>query len=724
MRRHGYSARLWALFIVILLTLNLFTPFTAFAEIEKGKQNEDHNGNKIVRVGWHEPPYFMKDSSGRLSGYSYEYQRKVAAYTGWDYEYVEGTWSELLQMLKDGEIDLMSNVSYSDERAQEMLYSSLPMGTEAYYLFVAPDEKDITSDNLTVLNGKRIGVAKGSIQKDFFLDWADKHGLDVSVTELNNPEEKSIRLLGSELDAFVTMDVYGTSDIAVPVCKIGSSDFFFAVSKDRPDLLAELDTALNKIQDENKYFGQQLHDRYLQASETNRFLGASEREWLAEHGTVRVGYQDNYMAFCAADKETGELTGALRDYLDYASTAFENAQIQFEAVPFTTVNDALEALRRGEIDCMFPANLTEYDAEQLGLVITPPLMKSEMDAVVRSSDRKKFLKKKNVTVAVNKGDTNYDLFLAEHYPDWNRVYFDDTPAALDAVAGKKADCVIISSYRFGNISKQCERLHLTTVFTDVEMDYRFAVIEHNTELYSILVAVTGVVPDPVVHKALTYYSTEDAKTSFAGFIKENLFIVTTAVSGVLLAVLILLLRSIRAERKAAAGEHMVKDLKKRVFVDSLTSVRNKGAYTDYIRKLQEGIDSGGQTEFAIGIFDCNDLKYINDRFGHEKGDIYLKSACSLICRVFDHSPVFRIGGDEFAVVLQNNDYENREQLMAAFEDKRREICTEAPNKWEEVHIAAGIAVYDPQLDRSVSETASRADHMMYENKRIAKETKK
>ena len=704
--------KITALF-TLLVTLTAFfaVPLTAFA---------DESEKKVVRVGWHEAPYFITDESGRNSGYSYEYQRKVAAYTGWDYEYVRGTWSELMQMLKEGRIDLLSDVSYSEERTREMLFTSLPMGTEAYYVFVSPDNTEITAENIAALNGKRVGVTKGSIQKDYFIEWTEKHGISVEIVEMGIPDKDSLKLLGSEYDAYVSIDVYGSPETAVPVCKIGSSDFYFAVSKDRPDILTELDAALNCIQDVNKYYDQQLHDKYLRSTETNRYLGGTEREWLAGHGNIRVGYQDNYLAFCAMDQATGKLTGALKDYLDYASTGFENAELHFEPIAYPTAAAAIEALKNGEIDCVFPANLTENDAETLDLVMSPPLMHTEMNAIVRASEQKEFLLKDHVSVAVNEGNTNYDLFLADHFPDWERRYFKDTPAGLEGIAENKADCVIVSSYRYSNISRLCEKLHLTQIYTGVDMDYCFALREGDTELYSIIAKITNVVPDSAIHTALTYYSTEDVKTSAWDIIKDNLFIVTTVIASVLLVILILLLRSIRAEKKVIEDEQKLKALNRRVFVDALTSVRNKGAYSEYIQKLQARVDSGEDFEFAIGIFDCNDLKRVNDHHGHDKGDIYLKNACQLICKVFDHSPVFRIGGDEFAVVLLNGDFENRDELISTFEKRRSDICEKAPNKWEEVHIAFGIAVYDPQIDSLVSDAARRADKIMYENKRLEK----
>ncbi len=534
-----------ALLLVLVLAAALL-PAAAYAQRER----------KTVRVGWHEVPYFITDQYGRHSGYSYEYQRKLAAYTGWEYEYVEGSWSELLRMLKAGEIDLLSDVSYLEERAGSILYASLPMGAEAYYVFTSPDNTEIRADDYASLNGRRVGVTRDSIQKEQFLDWAAMHGVEAELVELTGTEEESLRLLGTELDAFVTMDIYGDADAAVPVCKIGSSDFYFAVSKSRPDLLGELNIAMNRIQDENKYYNQLLHEKYLRSAETNLFLSMEERAWLLEHGTIRVGYQDNYLAFCAADPATGELTGVLKDYLDYAADALENAHIDFEAKVYPTAAAALEALKNGELDCVFPSNLTVSDAEELGVVMTPALMRTEMDAVVRASEQKEFIRKQDVVVAVNEGNTNYDMFLADHYPGWRRAYFKDTPAGLEAVAAGRADCVIISNYRFSNISRQCEKLRLATVYTGVDMDYYFAVREGETELYSILTRVNEAVPDATVHTALTYYSTEDVKTSFTDLIRDNLFPVMAAIAAVPLVILALLLRSIKTERVLLEEVHV------------------------------------------------------------------------------------------------------------------------------------------------------------------------
>lgn len=464
---------------------------------------------------------------------------------------MEGNWPELLQMAMDGRIDLMSDVSYAEDRTEYLLYADLPMGSELYYLYVSPENNIITVEDIDSLNGKKVGVTKGSVQKDLFLRWAEEHGVTSSLVELECSEEESLELLAKgQPDAFVTLDTYGDPGSAVPIWKIGSSDFYFAVSKKHPDLLTELNAALSRIQDENKHYSEQLSAKYLVDSGTNMYLNADEEKWLESHGPIRVGYQDNYLAFCASDPGTGELTGALKDYLALASGTLGNASPEFEAVVFPTAAAALEALKNGEVDCMFPANLTAYDGEEASVVMTAPLMTTEMDAVVRAEDQQEFLRKSMIRVGVNRGNPNYEMFLQDHFPGWTPVLYTDTPACLDAVADRNADCIIISNYRYNDIAAQCDRLNLATVYTGVDMDYCFAVREGSTVLYSILAKIIRQVPHASVNAALTYYSA--GRTGTSGRLPAHpAVIVFLIVSLVLLIIVLVLAFRIRKLKKPA-----------------------------------------------------------------------------------------------------------------------------------------------------------------------------
>ena len=178
--------------IVILLSLVmamfLMVSLTAHAQASR----------KTVRVGWYKSPFNTVDQFGRRSGYAYDYQQKIAAYTGWNYEYVEGSWPELLQMLITGKIDLMSDVSYTDERAKSMLFSSLPMGEEVYYIYISPDNKEINRDDLATFNGKKAGVNKGSVQAGLFRKWAEANGVQAELIEMTEGYDESLAMLNRD----------------------------------------------------------------------------------------------------------------------------------------------------------------------------------------------------------------------------------------------------------------------------------------------------------------------------------------------------------------------------------------------------------------------------------------------------------------------------------------------------------------------------------------------
>ena len=540
---------------IFLLTILLAVGCILSTRVYAGEAKKSEKPEKTVRVGWFESPFNQTDSFGRRSGYAYEYQQTIAAYTGWNYEYVEGSWPELFQMLLDGRIDLMSDISYTEERAHRMLFPSLPMGTEEYYAFISSSRgSDIRFGDYMSLDGKRIGVNKGSIQKDLFLEWEEKNNIRSELVELTEDETDSVEMLNKgAIDAYVSIDAFKAYRGILPVCKVGSSNYYFAVSNSRPDLLRELEQALNNIQSENIYYNQQLQKKYFSVSDTNVLLTQEELEWVSDHGPVRVGYRDNYLAFCEQDKSTGELTGALRDFLDLASRCMQNAEIVFEPVPFPTTEKALEALKKDEVDCVFPMNISVYDGEQIGVLTTVPQMQTEMYAVVRAPDLRGFSLDGNVRAAVNEGNPSYETFLMDHFPGWERAYYQDIEACFKAVAEGEADCVLISNYRINRLSELFDKYRLSTMTTGLAMNTSFVVSRKNSILYSILNKATAIIPASAINSALVSYSYTEPSFTAMDFIRDNIVPVMTAVCVIFAAFLLLLLRSRRSERETRAA---------------------------------------------------------------------------------------------------------------------------------------------------------------------------
>lgn len=167
--------------------------------------------------------------------------------------------------------------------------------------------------------------------------------------------------------------------------------------------------------------------------------------------------------------------------------------------------------------------------------------------------------------------------------------------------------------------------------------------------------------------------------------------------------------------KDVEHELAMKKAKQQAYKDGLTGVRNKLAYLETLAELETDLENGELTEYGVVVFDINGLKRVNDTRGHEAGDELIKSACRLICTLFEHSPVFRIGGDEFVAILKGDDYAKREELVSAF---RKTIDDNLENG--SVIVASGLAVYDASIDSSYNDVFKRADGSMYEQKRALK----
>ena len=257
--------RIAVLALCVILLAALLLPMTAFAK-------ED---GKTVRVGWYESAFHRTDQFGRKSGYGYEYQQRVAIYTGWTYEYVEGSWSELFEMLVAGDIDLLSDVSYTEARAEQILYSAEAMGGEDYHVFIAPDNTEIRPDDFSTMNGKRVGVNKNSIQEQLFIEWAKNHDVTPEIIELTEKTPVLLEMLkNGEIDMLVTLDTYGNSANIIPVCKVGAAQSFFGINKNRPELKQELDVAMNRLLEDNRDFNQQMTEKFNKARSVNIFLTA------------------------------------------------------------------------------------------------------------------------------------------------------------------------------------------------------------------------------------------------------------------------------------------------------------------------------------------------------------------------------------------------------------------------------------------------------------------
>ncbi len=574
---------------------------------------------KVVRVGWYESAFHRTDSFGRKSGYGYEYQQRVAIYTGWTYEYVEGSWSELFEMLVAGEIDLLSDVSWTEARAEQILYSAEEMGSEDFHAFIAPANTEIRPDNFETFNGKKVGVNKNSIQESMFIEWAKNHNVTPEIVELTGKTPELIEMLANgEIDVLVTLDTYGRRADMIPVCKIGSASSYFGINKNRPDLKQDLDVAMNRLLEENRDFNQQMSEKYHAAGSVSSFLTPDETEWLADHGTIRVGYRDDSIPYSERDDRTGRLTGTLADYLLFAATGEKNAQLRFETVAFATVDDALQALEAGEVDCVFPVNFSAYDAEQRGLFITDPLVSTEMFVAVRTADQVGVSPDRQMTVAVLEEHLNHETFLMDYFPNWEIRYYKSNEDSFRAVGTGEADCTLVSNYRINRVIGLCNRYKLATLATGKDMGLAFATRRDDNCLYSILNKLIRLMPETAVNASLTGHSVREEKTTVMGFVKDHLSFFIAAVCIVVAAILLLVLRNMNTQAKVREGSRIISEAER----DALTGLYNRNFFLVYADRQRREHPDKPMDAVVLNIERFHSLNTLN---GRDFGDEVLKA---------------------------------------------------------------------------------------------------
>ena len=571
---------------------------------------------KLVRVGWFDSALNRVDASGRRSGYAYEYQQKIAAYTGWQFEYVEGTWPELLEMLENGEIDLLSEVSYTYLRTQKMLYADKPMGSEDYYLFITPDNQSVTADDLTTLNGKRVGVMRGSVQAGMLRQWVEENGLSPEIVQLTTLSDEDMELLYSgELDALVTMDGLGVSRPCVPVCKVGASDIYFAVNTDRPDLLAELNDAMDRILGENPYYHQQLSDKYIRAYGSSAFLSASEQAWNRAHSPIRVAYCADNLPFCA--EQDGALNGALADVLSMASASIKNDDVRFSPVVYPTVQDALDALRAGAVDCVFPVHLSPYDEETGGLLATNPLLQAELYAVLPQAHQGGLSTAETVTVAVQTGNANYEVCLKDFFPNWKPAFYETAEDCVRAVNAGEADCVLVSSYRLSYAQQLFQRYDFETLPMSQTVNVSFAVRREDVELYSILNKSISLIPQASVEAALLAQSLPEKKVTLLDYARDNQVRAILDVLAVLTVLGVLLYQRRKARRAAREKQKLISATER----DALTGLYNTSFFYEYANRLYR--ERSEEQPEAI-MLNVDSFHTVNALYGREFGDTVLR----------------------------------------------------------------------------------------------------
>ena len=401
---------------------------------------------KTVRVGWLVNNEGFQDGNPgeRLSGWGYEYLQTLSYYTpGWQYEYVSGTFTELMDMLETGEIDLMPNISYSEERAQKLLFSSNPEGTERYYIYAKPDRDDLSKGDPQALQGLTIGCNPGVMQTIVGQQWLASEGITCTYKEMPGGGDLFAALANDEVDATIMNDTI-SSPSASPMFYVGSSDYYFAVPKSRPDLMDDINSAMAAINRVNPRFNDEVKSNYSAQNSGSSSLTGDERTWLKENNnTVTLGYLTGKLPYCN-EGEDGEMEGSLASLV---TTLHDKFGITVKTVAFESNEKLQKALTKGTVDVALPIYRDYWLAEQMGFVQSTSLGSMSLTVIHAGSDLSKDLQS---IACANSSIVNHRV-LESLYPTATITECESGDEMFNALALGKVSSIIVPSSRMETI---------------------------------------------------------------------------------------------------------------------------------------------------------------------------------------------------------------------------------------------------------------------------------
>ena len=519
--------------------------------------NNDEKQSQIIRVGSFEDTFNYVDKNGVRRGYGYELMQALAGYTGWKFEYVKCDWSDCFDKLENGEIDIMGDISYTDERAQKMLFPDEPMGEEKYILYADLSDMDIETSDFKSLDGKRVGVLLGTEPEIMLTEWENKNGIHTEHVNVNNDDDVEKKLANHEIDCFVSLEESIWSEQGISsVTTIGKSGIYFAINKERSDIKTELDYAMRQLEQDSPFFKADLYKKYF-TLDYIQVLTGKEKVWVEEHGGIQIGFLNNDPAIFSMDEETGKLTGMLAEYISYAKDCLGNQTLEFNIHAYDDYDEMIQALQNREIDMIFYAGRNPYFAEQNGYALTNTAWTYSLMAV---TDEEKFDENKVHTVAVPKEKYALKQHIAFSYPEWKLVDCDSLDNAADMVIQGKADCFLMGASQaliYDN-SQNFKSVPLTKT-----MEACFTVREGEGSLLSILNKTIKAMPSDMLTSALAIYDSTADKVTFSDFIKDNLLVFLATVGFLALSIIGIILVLLRKARKAeAVAKLAAKDTKK------------------------------------------------------------------------------------------------------------------------------------------------------------------
>lgn len=541
---------------------------------------------KVVRVGSFEDTFNFIDQNGVRRGYGYELMQKIAGYTGWTFEYVTCDWSNCFEKLENGEIDIMGDISYTDERAEKMLYSDMPMGEEKYILYADLEASGIRPSDLSTINGRHVGALLGSKTEMMLTAWEKKHGIETTHSNTPNFDEVNRKLAAHEIDCFVSLEQPFWKERGISrIDMIGKSDIYFVINKNRADIKKELDEGMRQLEEDDPFFLADLYKQYS-SFDIKPVLTGEEQNWVNEHGAIRIGYLKDEPGISVKDPVTGKKGGVLYDYMEYADDCLGNQQLDFEPIEMESRAALREALQTGKIDMIFTVS-NPNAGEEKGIAFTNTAWTYNLFAV---TEKKPFEEMAANRVAILKDNLPVRRQIEYYYPQWTIIPCRSVEEARNKTVRGEADCFVTGARQ---AVKYTERNALYSIPLSRPLEISFGVKSGQPQLLAVLNKTLKAMPIGMLSSSFSMHENAKHKVTLEDYIKDNLLLFSASfllVTLLILSIFILLLQKARkAERAARSAAGKAKDLNEKLQIAVEKAEGANRAKTNFLNNMSHDI---------------------------------------------------------------------------------------------------------------------------------------
>ncbi|MBQ0003701.1 MAG: diguanylate cyclase [Treponema sp.] len=632
------------------------------------------------------------------NGYSYDYIQTLASYTGWNIEYVYGTYKELYSKLENGQIDILPEVSYTDEKCGYILFPQDKMADVGYYLYKRPDDTTISGSNFQSLENKKIGIYADSPVKDELNIFLTLNNLHTEVKAYDSNEKMYDDFENSRISAIVHPNITAKPDW-IPISYISSLEVYLAVNKNRPDILNQIEIAFNEIRNFNPDFFMELWSRHNLQTGKNKQFTDLENDFFISHPVLKIGYLDNDLPFSNKNETTFKAEGFVTDFIELISSKLKTQKVVPQFISFSSYNDMINSLKKEEIDVIFPIVNNYYEGEIQGFFPTDTVIRTPIDLLYKNNLDTNWKE----SIAVSSSNIE-DSFIYEIIPDAQIHYYKNRDTCISAVLQETEKVTIINSYKLTSmLYKNKKYKDLKHIQLPQECNLSFGIKRDNLVLLSIFNKLISTISENEANQILAVHAAKALQFTVQDFINSYFWII------VFICVIFFAL--------CASLLLAVTKIKDYINFDALTHLLNRKTLQSCYNSSKRNSEKSNSA-FCIMIMDLDDFKKVNDTYGHACGDEVLKTVARIITHgISSNDYAFRWGGEEILVIFNttpNNAYNAAERIRHTIENNILIY------KNEEIKITAtmGFAVYRPGI--TWQELFATADDNLYKGKQSGK----